>query len=109
MRAIALLTLLAMAGCMPKNETVITDTTAKESHMPAAPKFWKWRSLASQKRNVGEWTMPSRVVIVPPPYCEREYQRFVLSAMNPRVAAERLTWSSRYQVIYCYRKGYEAL
>ena len=85
MKAIAMLALLAMSGCMPKNLTVITDTTA-----------------------FTEWTMPARVVIVPPPYCEQEYQRFRQSAMNPMVPM-KVDMELALKVIYCYRKGYEAL
>ena len=81
MRVAAIAICLVLGACAPKNETVITPTTA-----------------------FGEWTRPARVVIVPPPYCEIEFRAYVAFRMNPRVTWAKTAMAAD-RVIRCYRDG----
>ena len=81
---IALACVAALTGCFPpKNETVITDTTA-----------------------FTEWTMPAKVVIVPTPFCDQQFLAYIY--LHPRTHPNARL-AAAWKVIKCYRAGYAAL
>ena len=104
---IAINILLALAGCAPKNETVINDTTAQAEWPVRLGK--DLANLHDKLPALTEWTLPNRVIIVPPPYCEPQFRTYVrtLSTMNPLTVLTVV--KSGAKVISCYREGYEAL
>ena len=85
-RGLAFCAVLALAGCCgPRDDTHRPDNLA-----------------------FGEWTMPAKVIVTEPPYCEPQWRAYRTAAMNPMSPAS-IDHALLLRVVHCYRRGVEAL